>query len=37
MFVPNVGPLELLAVLLMTLATGIVWLVDKRRLRGQRG
>jgi hypothetical protein len=34
MFVPHVGPLELLAILLMTLVTGIAWLADQRRRRG---
>ena len=37
MFVPHVGPLELAAVLLMTLATGTVWLVDKLRRQVRRG
>ena len=35
-FMPHVGPLELTAVVLMGLATAIVWLVDKRRRQAER-
>ena len=35
-FGPHVGPVELMAVILMGLVTGIVWLVDKRRRRADR-
>jgi hypothetical protein len=31
MFVPHVGPVEMMVVILMGLVTGIVWLVDKGR------
>ena len=34
---PHVGPVELMGIVLMTLVTGIVWLVDQRRRRGGRG
>ena len=38
MFGPHVGPLELMAIVLMALATGIAWLIDNRcRRRGGRG
>jgi hypothetical protein len=37
MFVPHVGPVEMMAVILMGLATGIVWLVEKRGRRGRGG
>ena len=37
MFVPHVGPVEMMAVILMGLVTGIIWLMDKRRRRGRGG
>ena len=37
MFVPPVGPVEMMAVILMGLVTGVVWLAEKRGRRARRG
>jgi len=33
---PHVGPAELMGIVLMTVVTGIAWLVDRRRRTGRR-